>query len=213
MRLSTITGLILFSAFSAAGLEVELQLGPDDGKDTFVNSASPANNYGDYIHMYVGRSTDTGADLRAFIEFTGLDQYIEDGYECIEAILELTIFSVNSGPDDAYRVYRVDEEWAEDTVTWDDQPGFGGTPIIFGEPYPGVYPIDVTAIVAQWFDGTADHHGFCFIHADEASDVSGNFGCWSSDDEDPDNRPHITITLIGVAVEPASFGRAKVAFK
>ncbi|UCE27158.1 MAG: DNRLRE domain-containing protein [Candidatus Coatesbacteria bacterium] len=213
MRLLITLTLVLVPTFYAYGLGVELQPGPSDGKDAFVNSANPGNNSGDHFHMYVGRSTDTGGTLRAFIEFTGLDPYIADGYECTEAVLELSIFAVNSGPTDEYGVYRVEEDWAEDTVTWDDQPAFGGTPVTFGEPYPGDYPIDVTAVVAEWFDGTADHYGFCIKHEDEASEDSGNFGCSSSDDGAADNRPKLTVTLTGATVEPASLGRSKAAFR
>jgi len=213
MRLLCTAGLILVSAFYAASLEVEFQPGPGDGKDAFVSSANPTGNYGDHFHMYIGRSADTGGDLRAFIEFTGLDSYIADGYTCTEAVLWLSIFSVNSGPADEYGVCRVEDDWAEDTIAWDNQPGFGGTPVIFEEPWPGDYPIDVTAIVAEWFDGTADHHGFCIKHEDEASEDNGNFGCSSSDDSASDNHPKLTVTLTGEAVEPSSLGRTKAAFK
>lgn len=213
MRLLFAVALILVSGFCADGLEVEFQPGPGDGKDTFVSSASPTENYGSHFHMYIGRSPDTGGALRAFIEFTGLDAYIADGYICTEAFLELSVISSTFGPADEYGVYRVEEDWDEDIVIWEYQPAFGGTPVIFEDPWTGDYPIDVTAIVAEWFDGTADHHGFCIKHEDEASEDSGNFGCSSSNDSAPDDRPKLMVTLTGEAVEPGSFGRAKAAFR
>jgi hypothetical protein len=213
MRLLFTVTLVLVSAFCATGLDVELQPGPGDGKDTFVSSASPTNNYGSHFHMYVGRSTDTGGALRTFIEFTGLDAYIADGYTCTEAILDLETFAVTSGPAEVYGVYRVEEDWDEDTVIWDYQPAFGGTPVIFEDPWSGGYVIDITTIVAEWFDGAAEHHGLCIKHENEESEESGNFGCYSSNEGVSGNRPELTVALTGAAVEAASLGEVKAVFR
>jgi hypothetical protein len=213
MRLPYIMVFVLALAFCAAGLEVELQPGPGDGKDTFVSSANPTTNYGSHFHMYVGRSPDTGGALRAFIEFTGLDEYIADGYTCTEAILELETFAVTSGPAEVYDVYRVEEDWDEDTIIWDYQPAFGGTPVVFEDPWPGDFIVDITPIVAEWFNGTAEHYGICIKHENEESEENGNFGCYSSNDSSSNDRPKLTVTLTGEAVGSASLGEIKAVFR
>lgn len=213
MRLLFAVALILVSGFCADGLEVEFQPGPSDGKDTFVSSANPDNNYASHIHVYIGHSTDTEATFRGFIEFTGLDSYITEGYICEEAILAIEVLVVTPGTSDQYEIHRVEEDWSESSVTWNDQPAYGGTPVTFGEPWTGVYTIDVTTIVSEWFNDTADHHGFCIKHEDEASEESGNFGCYSSNDSLQSNRPLLMVTLTGEAVEPSSLGRTKAAFR
>jgi hypothetical protein len=213
MRLLFIITLFLVSVFYAAGLEVELQPGPGDGKDTFVSSASPTTNYGSHFHMYVGRSSDTGGTLRTFIEFTGLDDYITDGYTCTEAILELETFAVTPGPADEYGLYLVEEDWDEDTIIWDYQPAYGGTPVVFEDPWEGDFIVDITSIVAEWFDGTAEHYGVCIKHENEESEETGNFACYSSNDGSSNNRPKLTVTLTGEAVGSASFGEVKAVFR
>jgi hypothetical protein len=74
--------------------------------------------------------------------------------------------------------YRVTSNWLENSVTWNNAPGFGsayGSKSIRKEDF-GWYEFDVTTLVAAWYNGTYPNYGLIL----RGPEISGGDSSWRS---------------------------------
>ena len=69
---------------------------------------------------------------------------------------ELCIFGEESSSAATVNVHQVTVDWAEMTVTWDNRPGYSG-PVASFTSDTGWLCVEVTALVQDWVDGTANY--------------------------------------------------------
>ena len=124
--------------------------------DAWVNEASPGTNYGSASRLEVGRSPGERAYLK--FDVTGLTGSITSA--------KLKLHTSTSGSLNGGEVYRsASTTWAENTITWANQPGTIGNALATVTPVPGNswHTWDVTAAVAG--NGT-----YSFVVAAQTSD-------------------------------------------
>lgn len=144
-----------------------------EGKDAEVMSILPEGNFGDTTFLSVGIFTVPFA--RSYLQFdlnsipsdaviidANLGLYFDNSYE-------LTSLPVG--------LYRVTESWAEDTVTWDDQPAYFNEPsdiqILSKEQSNNFVYWQIIDLVEQWKAGSVDNYGIVLLDTDESSDNGG----------------------------------------
>lgn len=198
--------------------EILFQPDPEVGKDTFVWWWYENNNYGDYEKLWIfgkpGQPPD-GDIVRSYVEFVELEPYVDSDYECLSATLSLYWYSYNHDPGPApwLCVYRAAGPWDEDTITWNNQPGFTGDPCVYYGPPPeevGWVDVDVTEIVSGWFSGEYEHYGFVFRLVDENHSYRADF---YSSDNPHDEKPKLYVEYYRVNVEPESIGKIKATYR
>jgi pectate lyase len=148
--------------------------------DSWVNEASPNSNYGSASRLEVGQSPSE----RAYLKFnvTGLTGTITSA--------KLRLHTSTSGSLNGGDVYRsANTTWAENTITWANQPGTIGNKLATVTPVPGNswHTWDVTAAVAG--NGT-----YSFVVAAQTSD---GFILYSEEEAtNPSFRPVLEITTV-----------------
>ncbi len=122
--------------------------------DAWVGQDDPAANHGQAGTLRTGYYTRVGTSAyRTFLGFS-LDQ-VPTSIEVARAELELNQLQ-SGGPDPLeLRAAAVDERWAEDTVTWENQPPQREEPLAIAAlaAGTGARRWDVTEIVRAWRDG------------------------------------------------------------
>jgi hypothetical protein len=185
-----------------------IQPGPE-GKDTYIeiNDTTP---HGDNFDLKVRRGIDAGGLLtcRTFIEF---DLSAYSGVTVTQA--ELRFWSVyGSEPLNPIVGKQVSNSWDEATLIWDNRPGFGGGSFYMAEA-GDYYYMDITDLVYQWVTLGIPNYGLCIKFEDESVPNDG-IVFYSGDNTDyPEKRPALLIWSPQLAVEPASFGAVKAAFR
>lgn len=210
--------ILLVTSFSSLAVPDELlfQPWPEVGKDASVRWWYFADtNYGDSITLTIfGRPAEYDAIGRSYVEFVELEPYVGSSYECLSATLSLFWVSGNPAPVPWLHVYRAAGPWEEDSITWNNQPGYIDDPCVYEGPYPEEpewVDIDcVTEIVKGWFSGEFEHYGFVLKLVDENHNYSANF--YSSDDP-RDEKPKLYIEYQCTGVEPASLGEVKAVYR
>lgn len=184
---------------SIAQLVYEIQPDGMSGKDALLWSTDPDVNYGDNGDINITTWTYDGAfgiehsllqfDLGKFPESSIIDS----------AVLSL-YYNPLSGHvghygDNAAFIYRVTEDWNENTITWNSEPDYTTDDYVeipastsTDEDYPD---INVTAFVEFWKDNPTENFGMLFKLQDEEIYRSLIFG--SSDNTDPLLHPKLTI--------------------
>jgi hypothetical protein len=206
--------LLLSTAVSSSArtYELLLQPGPEVGKDAFVWRYYHSANYGDDDRLRLLGSVNDIA--RSYVEFVGLGPYVGSGYECLSATLSVYWYGGNPAPTSWLCVYRAAGPWEEDTLTWDNRPGFNGDPCVYSGPVPDEpswIDIDcVTEIVNGWFYGEYEHYGFVIRLVDENS---GYYEYFYSSDNPHDEKPKLYIEYQCTGVEPASLGEVKGVYR
>lgn len=84
------------------------------------------------------------------------------GQEIASAILKIDVGDIPRGDGGTVELRVPDAAWSEDTLTFDNQPGFGEPlallPIGYGD-IGGTVDVGVTSIVQGWADGTIANYG------------------------------------------------------
>ncbi len=170
---------------------------PDDieGKDAWVIDVNPGDNFGDVGVLEVGN--DGGLKSRTYIRFNMLPD-IPVTAVMTNAELGLWYLYTTSPAVTTINAYKVTGAWAENTITWDEQPAHSPT-VHASTSLPDVEANDFVfwqleaELVEGWIDGTVPNHGVVLIDADE--DTMGSLkGFWSSEGGPPNMEPKLTIT-------------------
>jgi hypothetical protein len=141
-----------------------LTIQPDDGKDAFVTNGQYVEyNFGtdQYLIGSWFSFSDPPTERAGLIQF-GLDP-IPDNATVTSA--ELWIYQAgNIGTDEELAVFRITEEWQENSVTWAAKPMVDGvivdTLLILDSCNICWRQWDVTDLVNDWLNGTWDNYGF-----------------------------------------------------
>ncbi len=165
------------------------------GKDSFVLSAYPDNNYGNFTNGFIGSSVN-------------LPSVFGRGYfQCdlntipSNAVITSASFALHyasSGPADLpLGLYVVLGEWCGDIITWNNQPTCSTeseyTCTIYSGSTTGVYKYwyNLKDLVQGWFDGSIVNYGVMIGDEDESTlDTMAGFG---SSEADEQYRPKFTI--------------------
>jgi hypothetical protein len=148
-----------------------------NGKDAIIESIFPNRNYGDSI-LFTAFSWSNGGfwnTARALIEFDLSD--IPQQTKISTAKLSLywirynNEFSGHTG-ENAFTIYRINQSWSENSVTWNNQPSISNLDeievsksISASQSYTD---IDVTNFVQDIIDNPSKNHGF-MLKLDEES--------------------------------------------
>jgi hypothetical protein len=209
MRYLLIVSAILFlTAGIAQTAFVIFQPDGPASKDASISQANPDYQYGNVNYMAFGYDTGYWAML---IRFNDLD-----GFLFFEDILyaELNIYCYEWWDDlsDNNYVIRISENWAENTVTWNNRPDLNWDMHVYFDapPSDSWLTLDVTDIVKSWLLGFYPDYGF-YISNFSAS--PGGRECWSGEYVTyPGLRPKLYISYIATNTTPASLGEVKVLF-
>jgi hypothetical protein len=208
MRLFLLTlSLAAAVSVSATVRNVTIQPGPAASKDARIWEETPDLNFGDDDTLCLGWANGW---VDSLIEFNALDDYM--GATLYYAELGFYIYDDWATLGDDNRVARVDGEWDEATVTWDNNPGWNDEMyVVFDSPPVGDWlGLDVTEIVDSWLNGGFPHHGF-YLLANYT--VDEGVYIWSGEYEDQDLRPYLYLEYSYTGVAPASLGGIKVGFR
>lgn len=202
--------LALILSVVALGLAHTVVLQPDGAasKDASINQYDPDVNYGNDEYLWMG--WDLGW-LDSLIKFNGLDSYM--GVTVVSATLSLYAYQEWGTLPTGNWVARIDGDWAENTVTYNNNPGWNGDMYLYFDTVPinDWFNLDVSSMVASWLDGSFPHNGF-FV----AQNLQQDGGRWFYSGEyttDPNLRPKLTLEYYGVDVQPTSLGTVKAMFK
>ena len=122
-----------------------------------------------------------------------------------QATLTLTCRKVNSGSY-SLATFRVTGSWTESGVTWSNQPGHDPQTVGSIAPYDSTYrayPVDATALVQGWTDGSYANQGIILESTGKASS-SAYAQCYSSDYGTVSQRPRLEIQWHQPQAQPAT---------
>lgn len=191
--------LMIFAMnYGKEGNTITIQPGPAKGKDVYLYSLFPDNNDSDSNWLIVGLY-QVGYVYRSLLQFdlSGLPA------NAVIASAHLQLYqydhiSYSSTPQDfTIDVYKINDPWQEEIVTWNTIPGNQNIP-------ESTCPVtldavtwlswNITDLVQEWLDEPSSNYGVLLRDRDE---TSGNavIYCRSSDYlTDPSLRPKLEIT-------------------
>jgi len=158
--------------------------------DTFVSSATPKTNYGPSITLVVGQGST------AYIQFNLSG--VPTGATVSKAMLRLYVDAVVTNG--AFDVYRLNNAWSENTLTYNTPPPALGTSATGGHPisitsasFNQFLLIDITSLVQGWVNGTIANNGVALA-------LTGSNGYFSFDSKESlltGNGPELELALSG----------------
>ena len=170
--------------------------------DTFVSSATPKINYGPAIALVVGQGSTS------YVRFNLAG--VPAGASISKATLRLYVDAV--AKNGTFDVYRLNNSWAENTLTYNTPPPPLGASVTNGT---GVFItsaswnqfllIDITALAQGWVNGTIPNNGVALAL------TSGSNGSFSFDSKESlltGDGPELEFALSGVAGSPGPQGPA-----
>jgi len=165
------------------------------GKDSFVSSALPDDNYGNSTFGFIGSSVDSPS-----IFIRGYFQYDLSTIPST-AVITSASFALNYGgsgsADLPLGLYKVLEEWNEAVITWNNQPTCSTeleyTCTIYSGSTTGVYKYwyNLADLVQGWLDGSIVNYGMMIRDADESS--LDTMAIFASSEADEQYRPKLTV--------------------
>jgi len=176
---------------------VQETIKPDgiEGKDSFVSSAVPDDNYGDLTYGFLGSSVDSPS-----IFIRGYFQYDLSTIPSTAVVTSanFALYYATSGLADLpLGLYKVLEEWDEAIISWNNQPTCSTeseyTLTIYSGSTTGLYKhwYNLTDLIQGWLDGSIVNYGMMIRDADESSlDTMAWVGSSEADEE---YRPKLTI--------------------
>lgn len=194
---------VLFSCtvlpFQAIAATVVIQ--PEDGIDTqLVNDYRADWNYGSYSDLI----TNWGNNLRSI----GLLRFdlssIDAGSQVNSAVLDL-YHETNFNMGQTYSIFRVTEDWDENTVTFNTAPSFDPTAVsslTISDYNEGLFRSwDITSLVDGWVNGAYENYGLWIEEIPVQGSATAYFA--SSDYRGASTDPRLTVDHNPVPV-PAS---------
>ena len=173
---------------------ITIQPGPNEGKDSFVSSCSPDDNFSDYVGFRIGRWDDK--IRRSYLQFD-LNTLPADAV-ITNADLKLYQSSTFGTVGFTISLFKITANWEENTITWNNQPDYHPIPesissVIMGESTWLSW--DVSTLLQEWVDGSITNHGIVLVGNTTVSFSEVFFR--SSDYLDtPDQRPKLEITYL-----------------
>lgn len=141
-------------------------------KDSYVNQAYPNTNYGSASVAYVGlTSSYSNAINRIFISFPFSRSYIS---------LYLNLYCTGEdqyGSDLKVRIYPISADWAENTITWNNQPPYSTSYSVTYTFQGGLsrgkwHQIDITGLLPYW--ASNPFYGVVIVADPEVSNAQAN---------------------------------------
>ena len=132
--------------------------------DAYVDANTPSANYGTL-------DLQAGPNKRTFVKFnlTGLPA----NATIQNAVLRLRSLTGAGTYTTTVTVGRVNANWTETTITWDNKPGVTPSNVSTDVDYPGGqwenWP--VTSLVQAWYDGSQPNYGFALAGANGQQDA------------------------------------------
>jgi hypothetical protein len=174
--------------------ELTLTIQPDEvaGKDAYVYDANPNNNDPDSPGLPMGARAM--GIYRSYLQFN-LDPLPDDAVIVGARLALYNWYSVPGNPA-GIGVYNVLAPWAEDVITWNNQPNFATT-----SEYALNLPAAVTNafhywyisdLVKGWWDGSIPNHGVVLKSTNESAQ-EGWKSFYSSDWSAVAERPQLII--------------------
>ena len=165
-----------------------------ESKDALVFEVTPGSNYGAISTLEVGKVVV--GKSRSYIRFDL--PAIPTTAVVTEATLSLWYVASTSATETTIDIYPVTSAWAENTITWDDQPTHG--PVAQGsEEIPATGTSDFVewdiqvSLIEGWVDGSVSNHGILLIDADE--DTDGALKDFRASEGPAAQRPKLEITF------------------
>ena len=173
------------TATSQASHEVTIQRGSfGEVRDAYIWASEP-DYTGNSESLYTGRYDENYKMTLLRFELSGLPA------GATVEVARLSIYQSEGGGERLVRAYRITQDWGEDSVTWNtftlgDMTVRGS----FSAQGQGWKTVEITALVQEWMDGSANH-GLA-LH-DEAAGASEYEVYYSSEHEEQDLRPKLYI--------------------
>lgn len=197
MILSEETTILFWELIKAPEQLISIQSGKDT-KDACVSSEYPSWNYNGFD---LSLGTDTVNSVRRiyriYLQFDLSPLPINAVVLDAKLALQPYLFPVSilSTPMET-GVYQIESHWAEDMVTWDNQPSCSNlAKDIIEIPYnPGINFVywNITDLFQGWHEGNITNNGMMIRVVDESKDY-GYIGFWSSDYGEVSKRPKLDI--------------------
>lgn len=166
---------------------IVIQPDPTAGKDSLISIADPNTNYGTnenlQINKYVVQNT------RSLIQFDL--SVIPAGSVINSATFAWYLWNLYLVSPDI-TIYRINQDWGELTVTWNNQPTYADNiGSYLGKPV-GWVTTSITSAVQNWVNGVWANWGFIFLSENPAT--QGGVLHYSSDYlADTSKRPKLTV--------------------
>jgi len=188
---------ILAELLVAQKQEITIQLDENHGQDASVLAFHPYGNYGQEKTLGVGSNLNPYQNLiyRSYLQFDL--KKIPQEARLLEAKLGL-FFNSDGKPEQPsdIHLYRVLEEWQEDSITWDSQPEVAYESCSF-TTVPASLTMDfvwwdITSIAQDWHNHLIDNHGLVLKDPEEES-IDGGKGFASSESEIDSHHPRVIV--------------------
>lgn len=177
--------------------------------DSTVEQNNPTLNFGSATILTLGKHNGRRSEIFIKFDLTPLEGL---GAADIEsAQLAFTISSLVSLGDSItermFEAYEANEDWTEDTVTWQNKPagfewittfGIDEDQLVAG----ATFNIDVTRAVKHWLSGTPNYGIYLKVTDNVAGDGSVFF---TSKEGNPDERPKLIVEYTQLTPPPTAF--------
>ena len=178
--------------------------------DAYVWEAQPTANFGTAPVLYIGEDASNYM-LETYVDFDLSS--IPNGATVDYGYLILWCNNRYGDPPDHDLVCdRPNDTWDENTITWNNKPGYMGDYVYALWPTSGNYvSFDITERVQDWIDGIISNKGMVVHGYHQPGYCYGNFD--SREDDTPDRRPRLHVIYTPSVIESSSLGETKAAFK
>lgn len=170
-------------------------------QDVFVAQWYSEQNYGTSIALFCGRFTQPGDSYRSLLKFDLSN--LPPASTINSAYLNLYMYrNETSAAGEYIAVYRLLNDWSQQTVTWNNQPPFSPSPfspiwdadIYINSSTPlGPISADITELVKGWYNGSIVNNGLILV-GDELQ--NGLVGFYSTNHPFSTMWPQLTVNFI-----------------
>lgn len=173
-------------------------------QDSYMLSSSPDQNYGNSAYLEAGEKNGAGAISLLQFDLSSLpaNKKIES------AKLYVYAYDTDLTGDNRFKLYNIRTaynfttgqmypgEWSENSMTWNNHPGFSSEREILQLSGNGKASLDVTLLTQLWYHDWADNNGIALFPYDGANGIWAKF--YSSEASDISKRPYLEITYSDV---------------
>lgn len=183
----------------------DLTVTPTD--DSFIASGYGDTNYNTYGYLVVNPRAVSYSRTLVLFDISS----IPAGATIVSAILRLDYYAwtVNNPSGWDVDAHRIEESWAEDTVTWNNQPDHNASKEAT-TPMPASYgwvEWDVADLVQEWVDNTYTNYGIKLKYTSEAG-LNSVAKFYDSENATPSLRPQLVIVYTAVTAPTVTTGEA-----